>query len=207
GLAASDWGIDRVNLLPAKFLERKRRRGSVIALAVILSAFLLANAGLFQGLRGAANRYRDVLANYDSVTRSMALTPEESARWAEFKSALGEAMRGEQAYAPAFTRWKALLGALGASAPAEMRLLSAEFTPGPPGTAGSAGGRAELRGIVFAASPADAQRLVNGFLLSLRSQPVVMDAEYSPLELRPRAGEAKSGYEQEFLLKFTMRER
>lgn len=207
GLAASDWGIDRVNLLPAKFLERKRLRGSFIAIAVILSAFLLANAGLFQGLRGAANRYRDVLANYDSVTRNMALTPEESARWSQFKSALGEAMRGEQAYAPAFTRWKGLLGAIGASVPPEVRLLAAEFTPGPPGTAGSAGGRAELRGIVFSGTPADAQRLVNGFLSALRSQPAVADAEYSLLELRPRSGEAKSGYEQEFLLKFTMRER
>ncbi|MBE0602405.1 MAG: hypothetical protein IH611_02100, partial [Deltaproteobacteria bacterium] len=140
GMAAAEWGIDRVNLLPVKFLQRKARRGSYIALAVILLVFLGANAGLFLGLRSAANRYRDVLANYDTATRSVALSEEETSRWMKLKTALGIAATGEKAYAHSFTRWKGLLAALGAPVPPEMRLLSASFTPAEPGTDGAAGG-------------------------------------------------------------------
>ena len=49
------------NLLPAVYLQRKERMGSYIAVAVILAVFLLANAGLYMGLRNAEKRYRDVL--------------------------------------------------------------------------------------------------------------------------------------------------
>jgi hypothetical protein len=207
GMAVAEWGPERVNLLPVKFLQRKERRGSFIALAVILLVFLGANFGLYQGLRNASNRYRDVLASFDAVTRSMALSPEEASRWMELSSALGDAALGEKAYAHSFTRWKSLFAALGAAVPPDMRLLSAAFTPAEPGAAGNAGGRAEVHGIVHAGTPADVQGKVNAFLSALRSQPVVADASYSLLELRPRAEESKGGYEQEFLLQFTMREK
>jgi hypothetical protein len=206
GMAAADWGIDRVNLLPVKFLQRKARRGSYIALAVILLAFLGADAGLFLGLRGAANRYREALAGYESVARTAALPPEEAARWMERRAALGDAAKGEKAYAHSFTKWKGLLAAVGSSVPPEMRLLSAAFTPAEPGAEGPSG-RAELRGTVRAGSPEAVQRKVNGFLAALRSRPVVAEAEYSVLELRPVDAEAGGGYDQEFLVRFTMRER
>lgn len=207
GMAADEWGVDRVNLLPVKFLQRKARRGSYIALAVILLAFLAANAGLFLGLRSAEDRYRNVLANYDTVTRSVALPEEEAFRWMEMRAALGHAATWEKAYAHSFTRWKGLLAALGAPVPPGMRLLAASFTPSEPGAAGSAGGRAEVRAIAHSGTPAEVQRKVNAFLAALRAQPVVADAEYSVLELRPAGKESSGGYDQEFLVRFTMRER
>ncbi len=207
GMAADEWGIDRVNLLPVKFLQRKARRGSYIALAVILLVFLGANAGLFLGLRSAEKRYRDVLANYATVSRRVALPEEETSRWMRLKAALGDATTGEKAYAHSFTKWKGLLAALGAPVPPEMRLLSASFTPAEPGTGGAEAGRAEVRGIVHSGTPAEVQRKVNDFLAALRAQPVVADAEYSVLEIRPAGKESPGGYDQEFLVHFTMRER
>jgi hypothetical protein len=207
GLAMGDWGFDRVNLLPVKFLQRRQRRGSYVALAVILLVFLGANAALFLGLRNAANRYRDVLANYDAVARSMAPSEEETSRWKEMRAALGDAAAWEKAYAHSFTRWKGLFAAVGASVPPEMRLLAASFTPAEPGAAGAGGGRAEVRGIVRSGTPEEVQGKVNAFLAALRAQPVVADAEYRVLELRPSGKESNSGYDQEFLVQFTMRER
>jgi hypothetical protein len=125
----------------------------------------------------------------------------------ELSSALGDAARGEKAYAHSFTRWKSLFAALGAAVPPDMRFLSATFTPADPGSGGSAGGRAEVRGIVHAGTPAEVQGKVNAFLSALRSRPVVADASYSVLEIRPRPEESKGGYEQEFYLNFTMREK
>ncbi len=49
--------------------------------------------------------------------------------------------------------------------------------------------------------------MVNAFLAALRAQPVVADAEYRVLELRPAGKESTGGYDQEFLVHFTMRER
>jgi hypothetical protein len=68
GMAAEAWGAERVNLLPAEYLQRKERRGSYIAAGVILAVFLLANAGLYMGLRNASMRYRDVLGGAAAVT-------------------------------------------------------------------------------------------------------------------------------------------
>jgi len=182
------------------------RSGSIIALAVILAAFLAADMGLFFGLRNAAKRYRGVLADAATATSSMALSQEEVSRWLELKSALGHAAEGEKAYAPSFTRWKTLLAALGSAVPPEMRFVSARFSPSEPGKGGAEGGRGEVRGIVRAGSPSDVQRKVSSFLSAVRGQPVVGDADYSVLALRPRDEEAGGGYEQEFLLNFTMRE-
>ncbi len=176
-------------------------------MTVILAAFLAADMGLFFGLRSAAKRYRGVLADASTATSSMALSQEEVSRWLELKSALGHATEGEKAYAPSFTGWKALLAALGSAVPPEMRFVSATFSPAGPGKGGAEGGRGEVRGIVRAGSPADVQRKVSSFLSAMRGHPVVGDAGYSILALRPRAEEAGGGYEQEFLLDFTMRER
>jgi len=206
GMAAAEWGSDRVNLLPVKYLQRKELRGSFIALAVILVVFLGADLGLYLGLRSAEKRYRDVLEGAATVTRNVALSQEEISRWMELKNALGQAARGEKAYAHSFTRWKKLLATLGAPVPPEMRFLSATFLPTEPGKGGTGGGRAEVRGIVHAGTPAEVQRKVNGFLSAVRARPVAADAEYTVLEIRPRSEEAGGGYEQEFFLYFTMRE-
>jgi Tfp pilus assembly PilM family ATPase len=206
GMAAAEWGSERVNLLPVKYLQRKELRGSFIALAVILVVFLGADLGLYLGLRSAEKRYREVLEGASTVTQTVALSQEEITRWMALKSALGQAARGEKAYAHAFTRWKALFATLGAPVPAEMRFLSASFLPAEPGSGGAGGGRAEVRGIVHAGTPAEVQRKVNGFLSAVRAQPVAADAGYTVLEVRPRTEESGGGYEQEFSLYFTMKE-
>lgn len=207
GLAAVEWGPDRVNLLPAEYLQRKERRGSYIAVAVILAVFLGANAALYMGLRSAENRYRDVLSGVATVTRTAETSREEVGRWMALKTSLDQAARGEKTHASAFTRWKALFAALGAPVPREMRFLSATFTPAESADGGAGAGRAELRAIVRAPTPAEAQRKVNAFLSAVRAEPVAADAAYVLLEVRPHGEEAGGGYEQEFFLNFTMREK
>jgi hypothetical protein len=81
------------------------------------------------------------------------------------------------------------------------------ITPAEPGSAEPAAGRAEVRAIAHSGTPAEVQRMVNAFLAALRAQPVVADAEYRVLELRPAGKESTGGYDQEFLVHFTMRER
>ena len=206
GMAAEEWGADRVNLLPAEYLQRKERRGSYIAVAVILAVFLLANAGLYMGLRNASMRYRDVLGGTASITRSVAASPEEISRWMATRSALEEMKRGEKTLENRFTRWKALFATLGAPVPPEMRFLSATFTPAPPAVAGPYAGRGEVRGIVSGKTPAEAQSRVNAFLAAVRAQPGIGEPGYTVFEVRPRGGDG-GGYEQEFLLGFALRER
>jgi hypothetical protein len=206
GMAAEEWGADRVNLLPVEYLQRKERRGSYIAVAVILGVFLLANAGLYMGLRNASIRYRDVLGGTAAVTRSVAASPEEISRWMATRSELSEMRRGEKTLENPFTRWKPLFAALGAPVPPEMRFLSAAFTPASPSEAGPYAGRGEVRGIVSGKTPVEAQNRVNAFLAAVRAQPVFGEPEYTVSEVRPR-GEDGGGYEQEFLLGFALRER
>ena len=206
-MAAEAWGADRVNLLPAEYLQRKERRGSYIAVAVILAVFLLANAGLYMGLRNAEKRYRDVLGGAAAVTRSVAASPEEISRWMATRSALAEMRRGEKTLENPFTRWKPLFATLGAPVPPEMRFLSATFTPASPSEAGPYAGRGEVRGIVSGKTPAEAQNRVNVFLAAVRAQPVIGEPGYTVFEVRPRGESGSGGYEQEFLLGFALRER
>jgi Tfp pilus assembly PilM family ATPase len=206
GMAAEEWGADRVNLLPAEYLQRKERRGSYIAVAVILAAFLLANAGLYMGLRNAEKRYRDVLGGAAAVTRKAAASQEEISRWITTRNALEEVKRGERALGHPFTRWKALFATLGAPVPSEMRFLSASFTLASSPETERFAGRGEVRAIVTGKTPAEAQNRVNAFLAAVRAQPVVGEPGYSVLEVRPRGGDG-AGYEQEFLLGFSLRER
>ncbi len=205
GLAASTWGDDRVNLLPAEYLQRKERRGSYIAVTVVLFVFLLANAGLYLGLRNAEIRYRDVLSGAAAATQTA--SSQEVSRWIGMKTAMEEAARVEKTLANPFTRWKALFAVLGAPVPPKMRFLSATFTPSATGDGGSAGGRAELRATVRGSTPAKAQQRVNAFLTSVFAQPVVSEPSYSVIEVRPLGEGGSAGYEQEFLLTFAMRER
>jgi hypothetical protein len=206
GMAAEDWGPDRVNLLPAEYLERKERRGSYIAIAVILAFFLLANAGLYMGLRNAEKRYREVLGGAAAVTRSVAASPEEIARWMATRSALAEMRRGEKTLENPFTRWKALFATLGAPVPPKMRFLSATFTPSFPSGSASYAGRGEIRGIVSGKTPAEAQNRVNAFLAAVGTQPVVGEPVYTVFEVRPMGEDGSGGYEQEFRLGFALRE-
>lgn len=207
GLAAEEWGSDQVNLLPAEYLQRKERRGSYIAVAVILAVFLLANAGLYMGLRNAEKRYRDALGGAAAVTRSLAVSPEEISRWMATRSALAEMRRGEKTLEIPFTRWKPLFATLGAPVPPEMRFLSATFTPASTSEAGPHAGRGDVRGIATGKTPAEAQNRVNAFLAAVRAQPVVGEPGYTVFEVRPRSEDAGGGYEQEFLLGFALRER
>jgi Tfp pilus assembly protein PilN len=207
GLASQEWGPDRANLLPAEYLQRKERRGSYIAVAVILAAFLVADGGLYMGLRGAEKRYREALGSAAAITRAAASSQEEVSRWMATRSALEEVSRWERALENPFTRWKALFAALGAPVPPEMRFLSASITPSaPPGGSGTAG-RVEVRGIVSGKTAAEAQKRLNAYLAAVRAQPVVGDPEYTVLEVRPRGGDGAGGAEQEFLLGFPVRER
>jgi len=206
GMAAEAWGTDRVNLLPAEYLQRKERRGSYIAVAVILALFLLANAGLYIGLRNAEKRYREALGGAAAITRSLAASPEEISGWMATRSALAEMLRGEKALENPFTRWKPLLAALGAPVHPEMRFLSATFTPAIPSETGPYAGRGEVRGIVSGKTPAEVQNRVNVFLAAVRAQPLVGDPKYTLSEVRPR-GEEVGGYEQEFLFGFALREK
>ena len=206
-MAAEEWGADRVNLLPAEYLQRKERRGSYIAVAIILAVFLLANAGLYMGLRNASSRYRDVLGGAAAVTRSVAASPEEISRWVATRSALAEMRRGEKALENPFTRWKAIFATLGAPVPSEMRFLSATFTPASPSEAVPYAGRGEVRGIVSGKTPVEAQNRVNAFLAAVRAQPVIGEPGYTVFEVRPRGEGGGGGYEQEFFLGFALRER
>ncbi len=206
GMAAEAWGADRVNLLPAEYLQRKERRGSYIAVAVILAVFLLANAGLYMGLRNAEKRYRDVLGGAAAITRSVAASPEEISRWMATRSALAEMTRGEKALENPFTRWKPLFASLGAPVPPEMRFLSATFVPVPPSGAGGVAGRGEVHAVVTGKTPAEAQGRVNSFLAAVRSQPVFAEPAYAVVEVRPRGEDGRGGYEQEFTLGFALRE-
>jgi hypothetical protein len=123
------------------------------------------------------------------------------------RSALAEMKRGEKALENPFTRWKPLFATLGAPVPSEMRFRSATFTPASPSESGPYAGRGEVRGIVSGKTPAEAQSRVNAFLAAVRAQPVVGEAGYAVFEVRPRGEDASGGYEQEFLLGFSLRER
>ena len=207
GMASEEWGDDRVNLLPAEYLQRKERRGSYIAVAVMLAAFLLANTGLYMGLRNAEQRYRDVLNGVSEATRNASVPEEEIARWTATRAALEEMTRGEKSLEIPFTRWKALFATLGAPVPAEIRFLSATFTPAPAAGSAEGAGRGEVRAIASGRTPVQAQERLNAFLAAVRAQPVVGDARYAVLEVRPRGEEGSGGYEQEFSLTFSLRER
>jgi hypothetical protein len=123
------------------------------------------------------------------------------------RSALAEMRLGEKTLENRFTRWKPLFATLGAPVPAEMRFLSATFTPASPAEAGPFDGRGEVRGIVSGKTPAEAQNRVNAFLAAVRAQPVVGEPGYTVFEVRPRGENGSGGYEQEFLLGFSLRER
>jgi Tfp pilus assembly PilM family ATPase len=207
GMAAEEWGPERVNLLPSEYIHRKERRGSYIAVAVILAVFLLANAGLYMGLHKAEKGYRDALGGAAAVTRSMAASPEEISRWMAMRSSLDEMRRGENGLKTPFTRWKPLLAALGAPVPPEMRFLSATFSIAFPSDVMADAGRGEVRGIVSGKTPAETQSRVNSFLSAVRAQPVLGEPKYTVFEIRPRGADGIGGYEQEFLLDFALRER
>ncbi|GAB4238226.1 MAG: hypothetical protein OHK0028_15740 [Deltaproteobacteria bacterium] len=206
GLASEAWGADRVNLLPAEYLQRKERRGSYIAVAVILAAFLLANGGLYMGLRSAEKRYREALGSAAAITRSAAASQEEVARWMAMRGALEEAGRAERTLENPFTRWKTLLATLGAPVPPEMRYLSATVVPSASRDGSGNAGRGEIRGIVSGKNPSEVQKRMNAFLSAVRAQPVVTDPEYTVIEVRPRGEGGSGGAEQEFLLGFTVKE-
>jgi hypothetical protein len=123
------------------------------------------------------------------------------------RSALAEMRRGEKGLENPFTRWKPLFAALGAPVPPQMRFLSATFTPASPSEAGQHAGRGDIRGTVTGKTPAEAQNRVNAFLAAVRAQPVVGEPEYTVFEVRPLGEDGVGGYEQEFLLGFTLREK
>ena len=64
GMSAEEWGADRVNLLPAEYLQRKERRGSYIAVAVILAVIFIV-AGR---LESALAKMRGHVRSSDVVT-------------------------------------------------------------------------------------------------------------------------------------------
>ncbi len=196
GLAASGLEAERVNLLPAEYLLRKKRRGNLAAVAVVSAAFLAANAGLYMGLRNAADRYRDVLSGLAVSTHRNIGMAEGFARWVALRKTVEDAAAGERALATPFARWRELFASLGAAAPKEMTFLSLSVDRA------AEGYRGELRGKARGKDPFEAQDRINGFLAAVRRQGIASDARYLPVEVRPVA--EGPGYEQEFLLVFRL---
>ncbi len=196
GLAAAGVDPERVNLLPAEYLLRKERRGNLAAVAVVSIAFLAANAGLYLGLRNAADRYRDVLSGLAISTHRNIGMAEGFARWVALRKTVEGAAAGERALATPFARWKELFASLGAAAPKEVTFLTLSVDRA------AEGYRGELRGKARGKDPFEAQDRINGFLAAVRRQGIASDARYLPVEVRPVA--EGPGYEQEFLLAFRL---
>lgn len=198
GLAAAGEEPGRVNLLPAEYLLMKKRRGDLIAVAVVGAVFLAANAGFYLALRGAEQRYRDVLAGIESTARKTSAVQSDLARMLETRSSLAESESAERLLASPYTGWKPLFASLGAAAPKEMSFLA--FSVDRSGK----GYRADLRGRARGKNPEEAQARIGAFLSAVRRHGVIADARYAPVEVRPLPGGDRRGYEQEFRVTFLL---
>ncbi|GAB4372744.1 MAG: hypothetical protein Kow00128_21740 [Deltaproteobacteria bacterium] len=200
GIAADD--PDRVNLLPAEYLQRRKRWGTYAAVAAIAVAFLLANAGLYLGLNSAERRYREVLESTQSGANIHPAVERDFLHWMSLRRTVQEAVAGERLFGPPFTRWKALFAALGAPVPREMTFTSLELNQE------AREYRARLAGTVRGGSPVEAQRRMNRFLAAATRSGMFAELEYDPVAIRPLGKEESpaGGTEQEFLLRFRLAE-
>ncbi|MBI5576120.1 MAG: hypothetical protein HY896_07110 [Deltaproteobacteria bacterium] len=198
GLAVAGQVPGQANLLPEGLMRRKERRGSLIAFAAVLAVFVAANAGLFAGLQKARNEYRLALSGSASGVRTGDGMKEEFGAWLSLRKAAEDATAGERALSAPFNGWKALFASLGASVPAEVAFASLTIE-----RSGDAF-RGELRGKARGKDPSDAQEKVNAFLVAVGKTRTIAEARYAPQEMRPLRAEEGRGYEQEFLVSFSL---
>lgn len=202
GMAVVAEDPDRVNLLPPEYLQRKKRWGTVAAVAAIGAAFLLANAGLYLGLNNAERRYRGILESTRTGANIHPSVERDFLHWMALRRTVREASAGERLLGPPFMRWKDLFAALGSPVPREMTFTSLELDQGEKEY------RARLAGTVRGATPVEAQRRMNRFLAAAGSSGMFRGLAYDPVGIRPlEKGESRGGgYEQEFLLRFRLAE-
>ena len=119
-------------------------------------------------------------------------------RWAELRKSVSDLTKFEKELATPFTRWNGLFAALGASAPKEVSftLLSLDQTVG--------GYNGTLRALSRGKDPAQVQERLGAFLAGIRGRAPMLGMSYAPVEIRPIRKEVGKGYEQEFLVSFTL---
>lgn len=196
GLCAAGEAPGRVNLLPMEYLLMRRRRADAVAVAAVAAVFLAANAALYVGLAGAERRYREVLEGISSAAARAAAMQAGLARAVEVRRAVAEADAGEKNLASPYQSWTPLFASLGAAAPGGVSFTSLTVD-----RAGR-GYRAELRGVALGKDPREAQGRVAAFLSAVRRHGVIADARYAPVEVHPRGGRERLGYEEEFAVTF-----
>lgn len=198
GLAVAGQVAEQINLLPEEYLRRRKRRKSYAALVAAGILFLVANVALFLGLRNAQNRYRDILAQSEAARAQNAGIDEEFARWSAMKQAVSDVSAAERELATPFTRWNGFFASFGAAAPKEVSfsLLSLSRT--------GAGYDGKLRGLSRGKDPAQVQERLTRFLEGLEGRAPMIGMTYAPVEIRPVRKEEGRGYEQEFLVSFSL---
>jgi hypothetical protein len=198
GLAVAMQTADQINLLPEEYMRRRKRRKSYAALVAAAVLFLAANVGLFMGFRNAQGRYRDLLAESDAARLRNAGIEADFAGWSALRKSVEEVDKAERELSTPFTRWNGLFAAFGAAAPKEVSftLLSLE-------RAGD-GYQGTLRAVSRGKDPGQVQQRLGDFLAGLRGRAPMLGMTYAPVEIRPVRKEEGRGYEQEFLVSFTL---
>jgi Tfp pilus assembly PilM family ATPase len=198
GLAVAMQTAEQINLLPEEYLRRRKRHKSYAALVAAGILFLAANVALFMGFRNAQGRYRALLAESDSGSGRNAGMEADFIRWSELRKAASDVDAAEKALATPFTRWNDLFAALGASAPKEVSFALLSLDRSPTGYNGT------LKGLSRGKDPAQVQERLGVFLAGLRGRAPMLGMAYAPVEIRPVRKEEGKGYEQEFLVSFTL---
>lgn len=198
GLAAAEEEPDRVNLLPAEYLLRKKRRADVAAVAAVAAVFLVANAALYLGLRGAERRYREALAGLEATAGRARAMESGLAQVLENRRLLAEAESGERLLASPYTAWRALFASLGAAAPGDVSYVSLAVNRTAHGYAATLSARARGK------DPEEVQGRVGAFLSAIRRHGVIADAAYSPVEVRPGGPGERGACVQEFRVTFSL---
>jgi Tfp pilus assembly PilM family ATPase len=198
GLAVAMQTADQINLLPEEYLRRRKRRKSYAALVAAGVLFVAANVALYTGFLNAQSRYRVLLAQSESGRGRNAGMEEDFIRWSELRKSASDVAAAEKELATPFTRWNGLFAAMGASAPKEVSFSVLSLERSGNGYAGT------LRGLSRGKDPAQVQARLGEFLAGIRRQAPMLGMAYAPVEIRPVRKEEGKGYEQEFLVSFTL---
>ncbi len=198
GLAVAMQTAEQINLLPEDYLRRRKRRKSYAALVAAGVLFLAANVALFMGFRNAQGRYRDLLVQFDSGAGRNSGMEADFVRWSELRKTVADVSKAEKEMATPFTRWNGLFAALGASAPKEVSFTLLSLDRSGDRYAGT------LRAVSRGKDPAQVQERLGVFLSGIQGRAPMLGMAYAPVEIRPVRKEEGKGYEQEFLVSFTL---
>lgn len=198
GLAVAMQSAEQINLLPEEYLRRRKRRKSYAALVVAGVLFLAANVGLFMGFRNAQGRYRAILSQSDAAQARNAGMEADYIRWSALRGTIHEIAKAEKTLATPFTRWNGLFASLGAAAPKEVTFTQMSLDRFEGGYKGT------LHGLSRGKDPAQVQERLGVFLHGLEGRAPMLGMTYAPVEIRPVRKEEGRGYEQEFLVTFTL---